>query len=354
MNKTVLSIALAAIATGGLVNIAAAQSTSAPGTVLNAKSDVEVLRQQLAAQKALNEQLRQRVAQLERELGSNARGVTSPGALDPTTTRMPLEPEAAQPTTAIEEALVSKGLVLLPPGTFRLTPSLAWEHTGAAESAYDNYAASLSLEAGLPWDLAATVVIPYLWARDSTSGNNEGIGDVSIVLSKKLTRETDGMPSLVAHLGYTLDTGADPHALVPIGYGYRSWRAELAAVKRFDPVVLYGNVSYRYSEPKTIDLDSFQGRIAPGARFGVGAGISLAATPSIALDAGLAFYFVAPTTYEPTRVATYSDARQTVGYLSLGASFNLAKDLSLIINAYPGVTRDASDLVLSVSLPYRF
>ena len=355
MNKTVLSIAFAAMAASGFTNVAAAQATSGTSTASpDAKAETESLRQQLAAQKALNEHLRRRVAELEHELGSDAHGATSPGALDPTTARKPVEPDAGQPSTAIEEALVSKGLVLLPSGTFRVTPGFAWEHTGTGESAFDGYAAGLSIEAGLPWDLAVTVAVPYLWARDSALGNNGGIGDVSVTLSKKLARETDAMPSLVAHVGYTHDTGADPYALVPIGFGYPSWRAELAAVKRFDPVVLYGNVSYRYSLPKTIELDSFQGRVAPGASVGVGAGITLAATPGIALDAGVNFYFVAPTTYESAGIASYSDPRQTVGYLSLGASFKLAKDLSLIVNAYPGVTRDASDLVLSVSLPYRF
>lgn len=355
MNKTLISIALAAIATGGFFNIAAAQSPTGTLSVApDAKAEVEALRQQLAAQKALNEQLRHRVAELEHELGTDARGATSPGALDRTATRMPVEPDPAQPSTAIEEALVSKGLVLLPSGSFRVTPEFAWDHSGAGASTHDGYALGLSLEAGLPWDLAATVSIPYLWARDNTWGNNEGTGDLSIALSKKLTRETDVMPSLVAHLRYTHDTGADVYAPVPIGNGYRSWRAELAAVKRFDPVVVYGNVSYRYSEPATVDFASFQGRVTPGASVGIGAGISLAATPAIALDAGLAFYFVAPTTYEPIGIGSYNDARQTIGYLTLGASFKLAKDLSLIVNAYPGVTRDASDLVLSVSLPYRF
>ncbi len=153
----------------------------------------------------------------------------------------PADPQSDN--TAIEQALVSRGLVLLPQGTFRLTPAASWSHSGANTSSQDAYALSLTVEAGLPWGLAASVNLPYLQIKDASNGSNRGLSDVSFSLAKKLTNDWDGMPSLVARAGYTHDTGKDAFGLVPIGSGFRSYSAGLSAVKRLEPVVVYGSVA---------------------------------------------------------------------------------------------------------------
>jgi hypothetical protein len=90
------------------------------------------LRQQLAAQKAINAQLRARVDALERQLAAGKPG-SGPVVLglDANAAKPPVESDVAN--TAIEEALVSKGLVLLPTGTFRFTPGATWSHDGSGQ-----------------------------------------------------------------------------------------------------------------------------------------------------------------------------------------------------------------------------
>jgi hypothetical protein len=119
--------------------ISAAYAQEAPNTGTlgtqqseRASDSVEALRQQLAAQKAISAQLRARVDALERQLAAGKPG-SGPVVLglDANAAKPPVESDVAN--TAIEEALVGKGLVLLPTGTFRFTPSATWSHDGSGQ-----------------------------------------------------------------------------------------------------------------------------------------------------------------------------------------------------------------------------
>ena len=324
---------------------AASDPVASPAAPPAAESaDIATLRQQLAAQKAINEQLRARVETLERQL---AAARPSEGAimlgLDADAPKPPVESDIAN--TAIEEALISKGLVLLPVGDVRLTPRLTWSHDGSGDERYQSIISALSLEVGLPGGMATALYLPYVW-RDYPEGRNDGAGDLSLSLSKKLTRETGRLPSFVLRLDYTQDSGGDAFEPVPIGSGLRSLGVTLSAVKRSEPLALYGNLSYTHAWS-----DAF---IRPGDLYGLGFGVSLAATPEISLDAGLSFDFIAGDDFERPDADAYRTDFATAGYLELGADFVVYKDLFLTLSAAVGVTEDANDFIFSVALPYRF
>lgn len=306
-------------------------------------ADIATLRQQLAAQKAINEQLRARVETLERQLAAARPSESIVLGLDADAPKPPVESDSAN--TAIEEALVSKGLVLLPVGDVRLTPRLTWSHDGSGDERYQSIISALSLEVGLPGGLATALHLPYVW-RDYPEGRNDGAGDLALSLSKKLTRETERWPSFVLRLDYTQDSGGDAFEPVPIGNGVQSLGVTLSAVKRIEPLALYGHLSYTQAWS-----DSF---IEPGDLYGVGFGVSLAATPEISLDAGLSFDFIAGDDFERPDADAYRTDFATAGYLELGADFVLYKDLFLTLSAAVGVTEDANDFIFSVALPYRF
>ncbi|WP_295390732.1 hypothetical protein [uncultured Thiodictyon sp.] len=321
-----------------------------------ATETVESLRQQLAAQRAISEQLRARVKVLEHQLASGtAGGELLVVGLHPDAAKPPVE--SASPNSAIAEALVTKGLVLLPSGTLRLTPSVTWFHDGQGDNHYESFAYGLGLEAGLPWGLAASLYLPYV-QRNYPLGRKDGTGDLSIGLGKQLTQETAAWPSLVARLTYTHDNGADPFGPVPIGDGFRSITASVSALKRSEPVALYGTVSYRHAWPKTATfwggLDYQTGRLTPADSYGLTLGVSLAATPGISLDTGLSFDFTGRTRVEPLGGEAYQSAIATAGYFTLGADFTLGKNLFLNLSAAAGVTADANDFIFSIMLPYRF
>lgn len=325
-----------------------------------ATSELESLRAQLAARQGINEQLLRRIESLERQLAAQTQtaGPALP-ALDVNSPKPPADSVRGDVVTAIEEALVSKGLVLIPAGSVRGTPSITWAHSGTGTNRADSYATGLMLETGLPWGMAASISVPYIW-RDFASGNNHGIGDPSISISKKIANESEVLPAVLLRLSYTHDGGKDPFVLPAIGSGFRSIGIALSGIKRFDPLAVYGSLSYAHAYPKyaTIRVKDtgvvlFQGGISPGDSYAINMGISLAATPEIALDAGLSFAFANSTRLDVLNTS-YFPGRATVGYFNLGASFLLTRRLSISIAASAGVTKDASDVAFSVALPYRF
>jgi len=323
----------------------------------SAQTEEELL-QQLEAQKALNAQLRQRVETLERQL---AGAEPAPALRAPETYSTRIEPESVEGTTAIEEALVSRGLVLLPPGSFRATPRITWVHTGADRyrTRSDSYTGSVGGQAGLPLGMMLSAFVPYTH-RDTSIGSNSGFGDLVVELSKKLNNESDRLPSFVAGLSYSHDSGDDPFAPIPISFGFRSITGSLSALKRIDPVALYASVSYTHAYSDDVNADNFlgerrfSGRIDPGDAWSYRLGASLAATPDISLDASLSGAFVQGTEVHSDAAGRYTLSRATVTTLNLGASFILSRDLSLLLSASAGATDDSPDFIFSMALPYRF
>ncbi len=325
------------------------------------ESDAETLRRELAAQKAINQQLMQRADALEKQLaaGSKTEGPLVIG-LDPNQPPPVLEPEIAGKTTAIEQALLSKGLVLLPLHSYRLTPGVMWAHAGSGPTRQDSYAARASLEGGLPWGMAAGASIPYIW-REYAYGNNRGKGDYSVYLAKKLNNESESLPSFIARVDYTSDTGNDPFTLPSIGGGFPVYGASLSAVKGEEPIVLYGSASYWHSPAKDVVIQYknnpaivYQGTLKPGDGYGLDLGASLAVTPIISLDSGFSFSWAYRGQYNLLPGASLSTGRATAGYFNLGMGILLAKDWFLSLNAAAGVTKEATDFMFSVALPYNF
>ena len=322
-----------------------------------AQTEDELL-QQLEAQKALNAQLRERVKTLERQVSGSA---PTPALRSTEAYSTQIEPESTEGTTAIEEALVSRGLVLLPPGSYRVTPRITWAHSGADRfrTRSDSYTGSLAGQAGLPLGMMLSAFAPYTY-RNTSIGSNSGVGNFVLELSKKLNNESDRLPSFVTSLSYSHDNGDDPFEPIPISFGFRAISGSLFALKRIDPVALYGGVSYTHAYSKNVNADNllgeqnFSGRIAPGDAWAYRLGASLAATPDISLDASLSMAFVQGTEVRSDAVGRYTLSRSTIATLNLGADFILSKDFSLLLSASAGATDDSPDFIFSIALPYRF
>jgi len=345
------------------------QSTTKPTFASEGDSELDVLRQQNAALESINQKLRQRVQELEQRMTDYDKDEQL--ALTPweATEEMAILPETEreEATTAIEEALISKGLVLIPYGRFRYTPAFSWSHSGSGSDTSDSYAFSHSLAYGLPWGMSISAGLLYVW-RDTPNGSNDGVGDSLFSLKKKLTNESESFPSLVASLNYTHDSGVDTFTPVSIGSGFRSLRAGLSASKRFDPVVYYGRFFYNhvfeesvtFSPPAWIatkdgDILFESGDISPGDGYGLSLGVSLAVTPRISLDSSVSLNYKESTQYAPNGYdVTFESSTQTIGYFSLGTGVKLTKDLFLSISALAGVTDDSADFFFSTAMPYRF
>ena len=313
---------------------------------------IEDLQKQLEAQKQINELLKQRIQKLE-QLLAEKQGETSVALsakpFDESETvpeRRTGDPEERR---ALERALVQRGLAILPSGQWELTPGLSWLHSGSdlIHTRRDDYLATLEARAGLPWGTMVGVGLPYYIKADRESGDNSGFGDLSLRVWKQLLAQSDSTPSLVGSLAYLAPTGEDPDEPVPLGSHYHRLGLKLNLSKSIDPLVLYGDLSYSYSFSKDIDGIDYR----PGDSIGIRGGTSLAITPSITGNLGLSFSFVDEFEIDGRKL---DGSAQTIGLLEIGMGFTLSKRYFLSITSDIGITDDAPDYSLALSLPIRF
>jgi hypothetical protein len=324
-------------------------------------SEENLLRQQLKAERAINEQLRRRVEELNQQLKASGEVEKDPTSL----VGWDAEPEMAQMPqikdfrSALDEALVVRELVLLAPGVFQFNPSFSWAHDGSGDKRRDSYIIVAELQAGLPLNFAASLRVPYV-KRDYAIGSNDGIGDISFGLRRKLNKETNILPSLVARIDYTHDTGSDAFRPVAVSSGFRSIAGGISLLKRLDPVAMSGIITYNHAFEQSVtsinigEGQLFKGQIERGDLLTLGLKISLAATPDISMDAGLTLFFQDRTRFSDDEDTAFRSPSTQAGYINIGFGAILTRKTYLLFSTAGGITDDAVDSILSVSLTYRF
>lgn len=316
---------------------------------------LEELQRQLQAERAINEQLRQRIETLEETIESLQSASSGEAAQAPVASQIAPPSPADEmleegDLDALEQALVQQGSSVLPPGTAQIVPGASWSHSGSSAFGSESnfYVTGLAARYGMQNGFMASVSVPYVVHSENAFGSNSGLGDISVSLSKQLLARTRAQPSLIASIGYTAPTGEDPfEADVSTGAGFHSLSGTISAVKSADPVAFYGDLSYAYSFSRSVGGNELQ----PGGLFGLRLGSSLAATPEIALNLGMSFGFSAKNEVEGVSIA---GSDRTIGTVDLGAGIILNRNTYLSIFGRAGVTEDAPDLTIGVALPIRF
>lgn len=314
-------------------------------TIDELKAELTTREAELAAQVQINALQRQRIETLEAKLSGKRLAVAPPSKQNP-------EREAGDPEEdgALERALLRRGIAVLPPYSSEVTPSLAWSHSGSDfnSSTQDTFTSRLDARMGLPggWMIGAS--LPYTYRDIAGLGDNSGVGDISATAWKSLFSQTDTRPSLVGSLRYSAPTGDDfSDDPVALGSGFHSLTSRLSSSKRFDPIAVYGDVSYTHLFDETINgIDLNRSGIA-----GFGFGANLAVTPDITMNTGLSFFFEDEIEVNGIKIRG-SDT--TVGQFEFGFGIVLAKDVFLNFNGAVGITDDSPDVSLGISLPIRF
>jgi hypothetical protein len=142
-----------------------------------------------------------------------------------------------------------------------------------------------------------------------TSVSSTSIGDVNFGLYYQIVKETNEWPDIVGSFRVKSATGtspfgiklvsADPNnnnlitpAKLPTGTGIWNFTAGVSVLKTYDPVVLFGSLSYTYNVATSFaDISSVQGQVEPGKvklgdifQIGAGAAIALSDKTSASLS----------------------------------------------------------------------
>jgi len=223
----------------------------------------------------------------------------------------------------------------------------------------DQLRGTAALRVGLPWESQIEVRAPYAWLRqsrtlgDGTHAVNEGsgVGDIEVALSHQFLRESGWWPDLIGGVSWRFTTGHDPFrsqlAAVATGSGIPEFRARVTAVKSSDPLVFFGTLSYAHDQTVHQAFGAFQ----PGDAIGLELGTVLAVSPETSFTFGVVQEFRGRTSID--RVG--SPGTDTIAAsLDLGVARVLTRNVLLDLSLGVGLTHDAPDYVLQVSVPIRF
>ena len=339
---------------------------------------VAELERRLAERDRVILELLERVEALERRVGVAPQGREPAG--QPADTPAPPADQAPAPGTvvveedeaerALERSLTRAGALLLPRGVLEIEPGLTYTRredrapvllasggglaAGRTERDADTLTADLALRLGLPGDAQLELGLPYRWREMDTvtrvglapTGADEdagaGLGDLRVGLARTLLREGLWRPDLVARLTWDSATGARDDDGVALGGGFHELRASLSTIKRQDPVAFVGGLSYEHA----FEDDGLR----PGASLGATFGSFVALSPETSLRVALAAARQGEAELDGDNL---DGSGRTFGTLVLGGTTLLAPGTLLNLSAGVGLTDDADDFSVSVSLPVR-
>ena len=368
-----------------IVSLALAPATPAlaqPLTREELKAALAQRDQQIAA-------LEKRIAALEAEhapaatpatpvqSAANSPAAAAPGAAGPVSGAGPETASANDDVAlqALSRGLVQRGLLLLAPWSFELTPSLSYSHSQTqgltlVDSAQgvsivdsqrrrdDDAEAGLSGRLGLPWRSQIQVTVPFDWRRDESAlgdgtdvaHSQTHLGDIQLELSHQFLVEKGWVPDLIGAVSWRAPTGRSlyqlPVAAIANGSGTNQITGRLTALKTIDPLVVYSTLSYtqslNYREPV--------GDVHDGNAIDFQLGGLLAVSPETSLSFTFDQRFKGHTSVNGTRIQG-SDGVAAVASLGLDQVLNSRTLLDITLGF--GLSNDAPDYSVMVSLPIR-
>jgi len=336
-----------------------------------AQETAEQLKLKLQQRDMVIRELLDRVEALERRVGveprrsapaeaAEASSAAKPGAIAVT------EEEAER---ALERSLTRDGAVLLPSGIVEVTPSFTYSRNedrtpafvstmagivaGETERNTNSLTGNLALSVGLPWDSQLELGVPYRWREietvtntgftpvDASTQSGAGLGDVSVGLAKTLLHEGLWAPDLVGRVTWNSRTGEEDNGL-SLGSGFDEITGSLSAIKRQDPIAFVGGLSYQHS----LEEDG----IRPGDLYSASVGSYIALSP----EASVRFLLTGGYQNETELAgATLPGSDRTLGTFTVGGSTLIAPRTLLSLSAGIGLTDDADDFSITLSLPIR-
>jgi hypothetical protein len=272
---------------------------------------------------------------------------------------------------ALERSLTRSGALLLLPGVLEVEPSFRYARNedstpllftsggsifaGETELNSNSLTADIALRLGLPRDSQFEIGLPYQWREVETvsavnfittsasSQSGHALGDVRVGLAKTLLHEGLWRPDLIGRITWDTDSGKSSNNSVSLSGGYNELRGSLTAIKRQAPMVFVGGLSYEY----IIEEDEIQ----PGPIVSANFGSYIAMSPETSLN------FIFSGAYQDETELSGKEvdgSDRTLITFVVGGSTLLAKGVLLNLSFDIGLTDDADDFAISLSLPIRF
>ncbi|HTD95757.1 MAG TPA: hypothetical protein VK627_02470, partial [Edaphobacter sp.] len=297
-----------------------------------------------------------------------------------------------QATEALDQALIVRGGLLLPPGTLELDNTASYFSASSDHISINGFALlpvlvvgditsqrvrkdilmpTFTARLGLPHKFQFDFQVPYGYelfrtvdaTNVETSSRSFGMGDISAAVSRQIATEHGRWPDMLANVRFKSTTGKDPFNLsssqTALGSGFNALQGNLTLAKSSDPVVFFGNLSYtaNLKGDHTIPANDPEnpaattvGHFNPGDSMGFQMGSILALNPETSMTLGWDQRF--------TRVSRLNGADIPASYLvegslRLGTSYLYAPGRTVDLSFGVGLTPDTPNLQFSVGFPFR-
>jgi len=298
--------------------------------------------------------------------------------------------EERQASQALDQALIVRGGLLLPPGTIEIDNTTSYFSSSSDRLSVNGFALlpvlvvgditsqrvrkdlllpTFTTRLGLPHRFQFESYIPYGYQLNRTVDTNNvqtsqssfGLGDIAFGLSRQLTFEKGRVPDLLANVRFKTTTGIDSFNLnssqTALGTGFYAVQGNLTAAKSNDPVVFFGNLSYTANLNGTHMIPDannpgqmIPGHFEPGNAIGFSLGSILALNPETSMTVGWDQRFTRATTLNGQVIpASYL----VEGSLRMGASYLYAPGRTIDLSFGVGLTPDTPNLQFSVGFPLR-
>jgi hypothetical protein len=293
-----------------------------------------------------------------------------------------------------------QGLAVLTPAEhFILTPSIEYTQATANRLVYEGvvivpginlgevtastddrsiFAAVADVRYGITDRLEAELRVPLIFSDDratvlsqgpqgsatqSVYISGKGLGDINLGARYQINDGADDWPIFIANMRTNIDSGIGPFDIkrnpagiadsVALGSGFFGLQGGFSMLKITDPAVLYGSLNYLYQFPKDINQtigNVYVGTVDPSNSINASLGFGFAVNPDFSFSLGYTHYYVFP------QITYLGGTRQTttsleVGALTFGTAYRIRPNMSLNANFQFGVTADAPNMYMVISVP---
>lgn len=247
---------------------------------------------------------------------------------------------------------------------------------------------------GLTDRMSIDIDVPYLYrhsqfinggaggAANSVSDlsvNSSNIGDVNAGIYYQFLKETTNLPDIVGSLRFKSNSGSSPFGIkllqgdpnnnnlivpsrLPTGTGFWNITAGVSFLKTYDPIVLFGSLSYTYNVARSFaDISSVQGQTEPARvklgdiyQIGLGAAIAFSDKDSVSASFVTAFEPASKIAVPGSGYTSVPGSETNASTVNFGLNHVVNKHLTINGSVAIGLTPDAPNFVVGLRFPYTF
>jgi hypothetical protein len=254
--------------------------------------------------------------------------------------------------------------------------------------------ADLDTRYGLTDRISVDLDVPYVYrhsnfivggaggaasSQSDASVSSSNLGDVNFGIYYQFLKETNSLPDIVGSLRVKAPTGTSPFGEkvvqvdanntnlvapteLPTGTGFWNITAGVSVLKTYDPVVLFGSVSYTYNLARSFaDISSVQGQTEPATvklgdivQFGGGVALAFSDKDSASVSFTMALEPESQTRAPGGSYSKVPGSETTAAAMNFGLNHVVNKHLTINGSVSIGLTPDAPNFVVGVRFPYTF